>query len=144
MMIYENFKNGKGMLQGMLRMFIMVFATGLFLFGSVQEAAAAAHIRFNATAVNLQNGREVIDGNFVNDGDVAGTVKDVKMHLVVNDSDGNLLIDDSCVFGAVLVYVASGAVVSHQFIINNHGCSGYDGDIRWNVDTNINWQNWNS
>lgn len=143
MMIYENFKNGKGMLQGMLRMFIMVFATGLFLFGSVQEAAAAAHIIFNATAVNLQHGREVIEGNFVNDGDVAGTVEDVKMHLVVNDSDGNLLIDDSCVFGGVLVYVASGAVVSHRFNINNPGCSGYDGNIRWNVNTHINWQNWN-
>jgi hypothetical protein len=133
-----------GRVQGISRLFVMFFATGLFLLGSVQDAAAAANINFKATAVNLQNGKEIIEGNLINDGDAAGTVEDVKIHLVARDRDGNLLIDDSSVFGGILVYVASGAVVPHRFIFNNPGCSGYDGVIRWSVDADLTWDNWNS
>ena len=122
--------------------FVMVLA--LCLISSLPIGEAAANITFTATDVYLYDSAMRIDGYYMNDGDVAGTVKDVSMDVSVEDEDGNGITQQHCVFGGALCYVASGAQVPHSFTIHSSSIPAYDGQIHWNVHTHIIWNNWNS
>ena len=125
-----------------MKRYVLVMVMLLACFVGLNYVAAskcdAGSVSFQATDVYLEPGQTVIEGTFHNAGDVGKQVTAVKLSFVANDTAGNYIFSDSCLFQNVNAWVPAHGNTNWRFTIHNSAAQGYSGKYEWDVD----WDCW--
>ena len=119
------------------------FAAFLFaLFAALSLASpcdAASPVRFHVLSVSFANGSAVVKGEILNETAGPVCIGNAEIVAVINDADGNALIDDTYQFYGLGIIIPANDVDPCTFTISGEAPRAYDGRIQWRIQSRLKW-----